>query len=418
MKLCLTCANFELTGWSAQQDTFKNDRDLSTTMIGRNINLLRWHNFFLDFRLYGPIAIVYFAQVTGSYAFGLAVFSIAAITSTLFEIPTGALSDRVGRKKTIIFGSLASVLAISSYAAADSFIILTLGAVFEGLASSFFSGNNEALLYDTLNQQKRINKFSDTLGKLSSMFQAGLGISALIGGFIAGYSLKLVMAVSIVPQVVCLIISFWFVEPRIHAKEISGNIFDHLKESWNAFAQNIKLRKLSLAHILDHGIGETNHQFKPAFIALLWPTWALGVARSLDHVFAFLGFYFSGKVIEKFKALRTLFSQHIIGRLNAFIFVGFPNMISPLMLSLNSFFFGVGTTASRTLLHKEFTDKQRATMGSLNALAGSLFFALFAFLIGLIADKIGPIKALLLGEVLMVSVILIYWNLFKNYNLD
>lgn len=385
-------------------------------MVGRNINLLRWHNFFLDFRLYGPIAIIYFAQVTGSYALGLAVFSIAAITSALFEVPTGVLSDRVGRKKTIIFGSLASVLAISSYAVANSFIILALGAIFEGLASAFFSGNNEALLYDTLNQQKRISTFSDTLGKLSSMFQAGLGISALIGGFIAGYSLKLAMAVSIFPQVVCLIISFWFVEPRIHTKEISENIFDHLKKSWKAFAQNIKLRKLSFAHILNYGIGETNHQFKPAFIALIWPTWALGIARSLDHIFAFFGFHFAGKVIEKFKTLKTLFSQHIIGRLNALIFVGFPNIISPFMLSLNSFFFGVGTTASRTLLHKEFTDKQRATMGSLNALAGSLFFALFAFLIGLIADKIGPVKALLLGEVLMISVVLIYWNLFKNHH--
>lgn len=381
----------------------------------RNINLLRWHNFFLDFRLYGPIAIIYFAQVTGSWALGLAVFSIAAIASTIFEVPTGILSDRVGRKKTIILGSLASVLAISSYAAANSFVILAMGAVFEGLASSFFSGNNEALLYDTLNQQKRISKFSDTLGKLSSMFQAGLGISALIGGFIAGHSLKLVMTVSVVPQLICLFISFWFVEPKIHTKEISENVFDHLKESWRAFTQNIKLQKLGLANVLEYGIGEANHQFKPAFIALLWPTWALGIVRSLDHLFAFLGLHFAGKVIKKFKALKTLFSQHIIGRINSLVFVGFPNILSPVMLSVNSFFFGVGTIASKTLLHKEFTNKQRATMGSLNALAGNLFFALFAFGIGLIADAVGPIKALLLGEILMISVVLIYWNLFKKY---
>ncbi len=142
----------------------------------------------------------------------------------------------------------------------------------------------------------------------------------------------------------------------------------------------------------------------------------MGIARSLDHVFAFLGFHFAGKIIKRFKALKTLFSQHIIGRLNSLIFIGFPNIISPLMLSVNSFFFGVGTTASQTLLHKEFTDKQRATMSSINALAGSLFFALFAFVIGLIADNIGPIKALLIGEVLMISVILVYWNLFRNHN--
>ena len=160
-------------------------------MIGRNINVLRWHNFFLDFRLYGPIAIIYFAQITGSYALGLAVFSFAAITSAIFEVPTGIFSDFIGRKKTIILGSLASVFAIISYALADSFAMLALGAVFEGIELSLFSGNNDALLYDTLRQGKKTGRFSDLLGKLSSMCQAGLGISALIGGFVAGYSLNL-----------------------------------------------------------------------------------------------------------------------------------------------------------------------------------------------------------------------------------
>lgn len=385
-------------------------------MVGKNINLLKWHNFFLDFRFHGPIAIIYFAQVTGSYALGLAIFSIASVSSTIFEVPTGILSDHIGRKKTIIFGSAASILAISSYAIANTFLILIIGAIFEGLASSFFSGNNDALLYDTLKQQKQTKKFSEKLGKISSMFQAGLGISALIGGFIASYSLKLVMYASIFPQVICFLIAFYFIEPKIHSKEISGNIFNSLNVAWKGFVSNIKLKKLSIASILDYGIGETNHQFKPAFIQLLWPTWALGIARASDHVFAFLGYHYSGKIIKKFKALKTLFSLHIIRRLNSIIFIGFPNIISPIMLSINSFFFGVGHTANQTLLHKEFSDKQRATMSSLNALAGSLFFAIFAFGIGLVADQIGPIKALLIGEILLISVIPIYYNLFKKQN--
>ncbi|MBI2667085.1 MFS transporter [Candidatus Woesearchaeota archaeon] len=387
-------------------------------MIGRNIALLRWHNFFLDFRLYGPIAIIYFAQITGSYALGLAVFSLGSIASTLFEVPTGILSDRIGRKKTIILGSLASFFALSFYAAANSFILLAVGAVLEGAASSFFSGNNDALLYDTLNQQKKKKTFSDALGKLSAMFQAGLGISALIGGFIAGYSLKWVMIASIIPQFICVLISFWFIEPKIHTEKISENIFTHLKESGKAFKKNLMLRKLSLTYILDYGIEETNHQFKPVFIQLLWPTWALGVARSLDHLFAFLGFHFAGKIIKKFKALKTLFFQQIISRVISLTFIGFPSIISPVMLSINSFFFGAGVTANKTLFHDEFTDKQRATMSSLNALFGNLFFAVFAFVMGMIADNIGPIKALLIGEFLLIIVVLMYWNLYKKNKKD
>lgn len=247
------------------------------------------------------------------------------------------------------------------------------------------------------------------------MIEAGLAISALLGGFIAAYSLKYVMVASIVPQLICLAISFFTIEPKSHTQEISENIFSHMKEAWKAFVKNTKLQKLSLAYILDYGMEETNYQFKPAFNALLWPTWALGIARSLDNIFGFLGYHFAGKIIDKFTPIKTLLSQQIIGKVNRFLFIGYPNILSPFMLSVNAFFFGVGTTANQTLLHKEFTNKQRATMGSINALGGSLFFSIFAFIMGTVADHFGLIKTLLLIEVLSVFTILIYWNLFKKH---
>jgi len=57
-------------------------------MITKNITLLKWYNFFYEFRPYGAIAILYFTQITGSFALGLAVFSIASIAAA--GIPTVA----------------------------------------------------------------------------------------------------------------------------------------------------------------------------------------------------------------------------------------------------------------------------------------------------------------------------------------
>ena len=67
--------------------------------MNRNIKLLTWFNFFTDFKLYAPVAIIYFSQVSGSFALGMAVFSIATVSSAFFEIPTGIFSDMIGRKK-------------------------------------------------------------------------------------------------------------------------------------------------------------------------------------------------------------------------------------------------------------------------------------------------------------------------------
>ncbi len=118
----------------------------------RNIKLLEWHEFFVSFVLWGPIAILYFSKISGSYALGLSVFSVVQLTAALFELPTGILSDFVGRRKTIILGALSYIIGFSLYAIGGSYLILLIGAIFEGLARSFYSGNNEALLYDSLEQ--------------------------------------------------------------------------------------------------------------------------------------------------------------------------------------------------------------------------------------------------------------------------
>ena len=55
----------------------------------------------------------------------------------------------------------------------------------------------------------------------------------------------------------------------------------------------------------------------------------------------------------------------------------------------------VSTVARNGLLQREFTDEQRATMGSFNSFGGSMAFAIFSFLLGALADRIGVIPALI-----------------------
>lgn len=73
--------------------------------LHKNIKLLAWFNFLLDFRFYSPIAIIYFTKVSGSFALGMSVFSLTMLSSALFEVPTGFYSDMIGKKK-LLFGVL------------------------------------------------------------------------------------------------------------------------------------------------------------------------------------------------------------------------------------------------------------------------------------------------------------------------
>ncbi len=386
---------------------------MTSSISKHNVRLLKWFNFLSDFRPYAAIAIIYFKQVTGSYALGLSIYSIIAISTSIFEVPTGILSDKLGRKNTIVTGAFTMLLGIIFYAFWQSYLGLAIGAILEGISMSFFSGNNEALLYDSLKSEQKEDKYAEFLGKTSAMFQLGLAISVFFGGFIAEWSLQYVFIISIIPQLIALMVSYFFIEPKKHYKKIETNIFSHLKGAMHGFIKNWKLRDLSLSSIISRGIGETLHKFVPAFFAVLWPTWALGIPRTLTYFFGFLSFHFSGKVIKRFGAIKTMLNCSIFNRITSFIAYGIPTLISPILVAIPSLTFGLFMVSESSLMQKEFNDEQRATMGSLNSLFGNIFFAIFAFFFGMVADGFGPGKTLLIGEILMIIIIPIYWKLFK-----
>ena len=379
----------------------------------KNIKLLAWFNFFTDFKLYSAIAILYFVHVTGSLALGMSIYSIASISDALFEVPTGILSDMVGRKNTIVLGSIASVAYALCYALGGSYLMLALGAVFQGLSVAFYSGNNDALLHDSLKESGNEKKFHTYLGKLSSLFQLALALGAVIGSFLANNSFIIVMWISVIPQIMCFFISLLIVEPHIHLEK-STNIYAHMKEALLLFKTNKKLRLVSVAGMIGSSVGEASFQLSATFYRLLWPIWAIGIAKMFSYLGATTSFYFSGPLIDKFKEIKTILIGNVYSRAVVLIALVFPTQLSPFMMATTSIFYGSGSVAKDSLLQKEFTPHQRATIASLNSLAESLLFALFAFVLGLIGDRIGPAKALILAQFISLIAMYLYWRVFQH----
>lgn len=380
--------------------------------LHKNIKILTWFNFFTDFKLYAPVMILYLSKVTGSFALGMSIFSIATISSAVFEVPTGIFSDLIGRRKTVVFGALSAVIYSVFYAVGGSYIILVFAAVFDGLSQSFYSGNNDALLHDSLTETKSVHQYDEHLGKTSSMFQLALAFAAVLGSVIANWSFVWVMWLSVIPQIICFFLSFLLIEPKIHTKE-GGNIYQHLKEALYNFKVNKKLRLLSISSIIGNSIGEASFQFQAAFYKMLWPVWAIGIAKILSYLGAMISYYFSGIVIKKFKQINILLFSSLYSRISSFIAVLFPTVFSPVLMSSSSIFYGSSMVARNALMQKEFKQRQRATMGSLNSFFGSIFFAVIATLMGLTADKLNPAFALFISQVFSLPITWVYWKFSK-----
>ncbi len=382
-------------------------------MYRKNVHLLSIFNFLTGFSLFAPLAIIYFSRVSGSFALGASIFGITTLTSALFEIPTGIWSDRVGRKVTIILGSWSRVIALIFYAVGSSYWWLVIGAIFEGLSRSLYSGNNDAFLYDTLADNHLESEFHGYQGKVSSTEQLAMGLSAILGGIVASFSFHYLLWISVILGIAALYISYQFIDPRPRT-HTSSNIYAHIDNAFRLFIHNEKLRLLSLASIWEYSINEIKWEFSSAFTAIVWPLWAIGIARTLPSFGASLSYFFSGKLIRKFKEIRILLFDSIFGRVVSLFAYGFPTVLSPIILAAPSLLYGVGSVSEKTLMQKEFSDHERATMSSLNSLGGSLGFTVMSIFLGGMADIMGPPKALVILTILSLPVIYLYGLLFRK----
>lgn len=374
----------------------------------RNIKLLAAFNFFTDFKFHSAVLVIYFAGVTGSYTLAMSLFAIAMVSSALFEIPTGIYSDWIGRKKTIIMGSLSAVLSAVLYAAGLSLWVLCVGAILDGLSRSWYSGNNDALLYDSLQHSGKKKHFAHYLGKISSMFQLALMIGAVAGSIMAQWSFPLIMWLSVLPQLICFCIA-WFLTDPPRSHKGKANMYAHLKLSALHLWNNKSLKLLNIQDIVSFGIGESSFHFNSAFISTLWPVWAIGFSKMISYGGAFISYWHSGKIIKKIGEYNILIYANIYTRIVSTIAYGFPTMVSPVLMATSSIFYGATDVSKNSLMQHAYTQEQRATLGSITSFFGSIFYGLFSPIIGLIADSFGPAKAMLFVQLCMLSVL--YMNI-------
>jgi MFS family permease len=291
--------------------------------------------------------------------------------------------------------------------------MLAIGAIFQGISVAFYSGNNDALLHDSLMESGKEKEYHVFLGKLSSLFQFALAFGAVLGSILANNSFALVMWLSVISQVICFFISLRIVEPKIRIQK-SASIYIHMKEALLLFKTNKKLRLVSIAGMIGSSVGEATFQFQAAFYATLWPLWAVGIAKMISYVGAMISFYLSGRFINRFKEIKVILIGNIYSRIVNSLAVLFPTQASPLLYSSTSIFYGSLSVARNSLLQKEFTPHQRATISSLNSLAESLFFAFFAFILGSIGDFIGPAKTLFIAQFISLIGTYLYWRVFQH----
>jgi MFS family permease len=381
--------------------------------MNTNVRALYYFNFFNGFRPHWPIAVIYFQEITTSFAAAMTIYSIVFLSQALLEVPTGVFSDGFQRRKTMIMGAVCASLSVTCYAIGISFWILVLGALLEGLSRAFFSGTESALLFESLPEQDKSSKFQHYLGRINSMSQLALCISAALCALLSLYSLQLVLWVSVIPQVLSLISVLWIKDIRVQ-KECAQSFLKLTQSALQQFRLNSKLKLVAIVDTLEFGFGEAIFYFQGAFFQTLVPAWVLGITRCLNHLAGFVGFWFAGPIIKFFGARHTLIAGTTLGSSIEAISVIIASTYSPFIMAATNCIFGPCKAARSSLLHLEFSDQQRATMDSMVSFTGSVLFACVSTLLGLVADVWSPKVAMLVGLSSNIAITMTYQSIFSS----
>jgi MFS family permease len=176
---------------------------------------------------------------------------IILLSGLLLELPTGALADLVGRKISIGISFFLSAFAWSLFAYANNFSIFIVASLCFGLADALLSGSLEALVFDTLKQNKKEEKFSEIYNTNQIIFNFSIVFATIIGGLVYEKYHHLPAMLTALSFFLAGLISLQFIEPDIDSEKFTlRNYLLQTKMGFKELFKNKQARDISLFYIL------------------------------------------------------------------------------------------------------------------------------------------------------------------------
>lgn len=148
------------------------------------IKLSKWFNLVMP-------TIVLFYQDTGMRMQDILVLkSIYSVAIVMFEIPSGYCADVLGRKKTLLMGSILGALGFVIYSMNQAYAGFVVAEIILGLGQGFISGADSAMLYDSLKAADSTALYLKHEGRITAVGNFAEALAGIAGGLLATITLR------------------------------------------------------------------------------------------------------------------------------------------------------------------------------------------------------------------------------------
>lgn len=314
--------------------------------------------------------------------------SVYSLTLMTLEIPTGYFADRVGRKSSILFGSMLGFTGYLVYSFSFGFWQFVIAEVILGVSQSLVSGADSAMLYDTLASAKQNDRYTRLEGRVTSIGNFGEAFAGIVGGILAVSSLRTPFFVQTCVAMLAIPAALMLREPPVKTrktkpglKEIGSIIFSALhgdvKLKWNTFFSAITgAATLSMAWFA-----------QPYFGQIKLPLTMYGVLWALLNLTVGIAAIYAWRFEKKFGASRTVITFTLAIFLSYLMLTFMPGYTGLIVLLVFYLGRGLATPTLRNYINIITTSDVRATVLSVRNFLIRFIFAVTGPLWGWITDK-------------------------------
>ena len=164
-----------------------------------------------------------FTQINTTVAIGL-------LWSVFLELPSGALADMVGRKKTVLLGRFGLLLGYLLFLWQLNWLGVLLFQIFYYTDNAFTSGSISALLYDSLIENKRTNaEYKKVEADTFFLNTMGMAVAAVLSGFLYSIDPLLPFSSMLLIAGTSFVASLFYEEPLLDSEKFS--VKNYLKQN-------------------------------------------------------------------------------------------------------------------------------------------------------------------------------------------
>jgi hypothetical protein len=397
-----------------------------------NVRRYPWFVAAAGFSPWLPVFFLYLSERVG-FDGAVTLSAVYYLSVVVLEVPSGYLSDRVGRRPTLVVASLSLCLAYIGFASASSFLAFACCQVLLAGGIAFQSGSDSALLHDSLAAIDETDSYAKEEARSRSVSLATTSASCVLGGLLGSVALWLPYTLAAVASVVAVACAWRFTEPPVDRSDAAT-----LASQGRAVAGRLGDRVLlwlMLWYVLAFTLAHIPFEFYQPWIRLLGEggsEWGQrlaqaerapivsGVVMALSMFGGMLGAMVSLAIAERVTLPTLLLLANAIQLLIAASLAIWLHPIALMLVLIRNFGMNMTHAPLMAAIAPRIKSSERATWLSLQSLFGRLGFSVVMF--GLSAYVGESVEWPILARVLMVTVVIgtamatVVWMIGRSVN--